>query len=313
MLNFKSFKQIFLVLTVSSIIIFQIKPMEEITPQKLDIGICSQQGPRPSMEDKYQIIKNWGNTGITYAAVFDGHGGKCVATYLSNNLHVKIFEKFQTTKNLKEAIQQGCAQINQEILETQQNKRNTTTTGRICRNISFCETGSCAIIAFIFDNKVIIANVGDSRAVISKNKKAIQLSVDHKPNEASEQERIEASGGKVWISDNGKISRLCFAMGLAVARAFGNLAYKDLIIANPQIVEYDFLGDDILILACDGLWDVMQNQEATNFASKYSKMQEASEALVKEAIETRHTNDNVTIITIKPSDPHLWVDYTRKP
>ncbi len=312
MLNYKNFKQIILILVLNLIVLFKIKPMAEPVSQKFNIGVTSQRGPRRTMEDEYQIIDNWGNTGITYVAIFDGHGGKRVAEYLKKNLHKIIFQNLLETNDLKLAIIQGCAQINQAILKAQQTKMNPSAGSR-CRQTSFSTTGSCAIIAFIFENKVIIANIGDSRAVVSENGVSIQLSTDHKPNNESEKKRIEDAGGKVWISDDGKISKLCCAFGLAVARAFGNLAYKDLIISDPQIVGYNFLGDDVLILACDGLWDVMQNQEVVDVVTECKGMQEASEALANEAIRNRHTNDNVTIITIKPSDPNLWVHYTRKP
>ncbi len=304
MLSNKKISQIFLLLILNSIALFKIKPMAKPVSQKFDIGVSSERHLRRNMEDKYTVIENWGNTGTTFAGVYDGHGGKRVAEYLEENLHARILQIFQLQeiKDLKEAIRQGCAQINQEILANDEIK----------------EQGSCAIMAFIFENekdknkyKIIIANVGDSRAVISKNGKAIQLSTDHKPCNPAEQERIETSRGFITYSFscgsfcNAGSEEKCLEKhrigringGLAVARAFGDFQYSIFLSTEPEITKCGFCKDDVLILASDGLWDGIENEEAILLANASSDMKKASEILLEKGKYS--SPDNITVITIR--------------
>jgi serine/threonine protein phosphatase PrpC len=127
-------------------------------------------------------------------------------------------------------------------------------------------TGSTCVCCFIEiknDKEVTLTccNVGDSRCVFYYNKEIIPMSIDQKPNGAIEKQRIEKSGQSVVLGRiNGK---------LAVARSFGDYYYKSneklkddeqSVIAVPVVKEYKFqLNENLnfLILACDGLWDVM--------------------------------------------------------
>merc|ERR1712004_455450 len=106
------------------------------------------------------------------------------------------------------------------------------------------------------------ANLGDSRAVLSRDGRALALSLDHKPDRDDEAERIESAGG--FVSFRRVLGRL------AVSRAFGDAEYKTgkggsepLVIAKPEIrVEKVTANDEFLLLGCDGLFDVFGSQEA---------------------------------------------------
>ena len=123
-------------------------------------------------------------------------------------------------------------------------------------------------------NLVYCANVGDCRCVLSRRGKAIELSMDHKPSRPDEQARIVAAGG--WVHNN-RIHGV-----LSVSRAFGDVEHKrlktkswekefvsDPLIATPEI-QSERLGEDdeFMIIACDGLWDVMTSQQAVNFVRR---------------------------------------------
>lgn len=130
------------------------------------------------------------------------------------------------------------------------------------------DSGTTAIVAVIHGNKLYVANVGDSRCVLFRSGKAIPLSTDHKPEDTEEFKRIENAGAKV--TDEGRVNG-----GLNLSRALGDHVYKQnnsltpeeqAITANPELREMELSREDeFLVLACDGIWNVMTNDEVTQF------------------------------------------------
>ncbi|KAK4401239.1 protein phosphatase 2C 16 [Sesamum angolense] len=124
--------------------------------------------------------------------------------------------------------------------------------------------GSTAVVAIVCSSHIIVANCGDSRAVLCRGKEPMALSVDHKPNREDEYARIEASGGKV-IQWNG---HRVFGV-LAMSRSIGDRYLKPWIIPDPEVMIVPRTReDDCLILASDGLWDVLTNEEVCDIARK---------------------------------------------
>ena len=154
--------------------------------------------------------------------------------------------------------------------------------------------GSTAVAVMIHEDAVdedgmlqrtlISANVGDSRAILCKRDgTVVQLTRDHKPNDVIERNRIEASGGSVdWCGMSDANGNPIEGTGvyringnLAVARAIGDRAEKPCVSSEAEISTYDISGDrtgDIILLASDGLWDVMENEDVANFVRQ--KLQE---------------------------------------
>ena len=200
-----------------------------------------------------------------FFAVYDGHGGNGCSLYLKNNLHKNINEF--STKGIKTAI---------EITE------NTFLSSKaIDHNYELFDTsGSCGVILLIKKNKCIIANIGDSRLVMFKNKKVVFSTSDHKPNTYIEKHRIESAGGSVYqttaaipIYQNGKLIEIPWRVcpgGLSVSRTFGDIESKDerfggkkgVVVALPDISEFD-LNDEynFIVIGCDGIFDVLSNGE----------------------------------------------------
>lgn len=126
--------------------------------------------------------------------------------------------------------------------------------------------GCTAVCAIVSDNHLVVANAGDSRCVLSRDGKAVALTEDHKPNNEEEFSRIMKAGG--FVAD-GRVNG-----SLNLSRALGDLEYKQaqlppeeqMVTANPEIRTLRLTHDDeFLILACDGIWDVLTNQEAVEF------------------------------------------------
>ena len=124
-------------------------------------------------------------------------------------------------------------------------------------------TGSTACVALVrqeFGHKIVyVANVGDTRAVLSKSGAAERMSMDHKATDQSEIDRIRKGGGIVMDDRVGGT--------LAVTRAFGDHALKrDGVTAKPTINKHVLRPfDKFLVIASDGVWDVLSDQEAINY------------------------------------------------
>ncbi|KAJ7297598.1 hypothetical protein O6H91_Y046200 [Diphasiastrum complanatum] len=157
--------------------------------------------------------------------------------------------------------------------------------------------GSTAVTAILIDGRqLLVANVGDSRAVLCQAGVAIQLSVDHEPNKPSERGNIEKKGG--FVSNlPGDVPRVDGQ--LAVARAFGDKSLKEHLSADPDIQEVPIDSSaEFLILASDGLWKVMDNQDAVNFIRGLTDPQVAAKLLTDEAL-SRKSKDDISCIVVR--------------
>ena len=147
-------------------------------------------------------------------------------------------------------------------------------------------------------NNIVIhtANVGDARAVLGHQGKATRLSHDHRVDDPSEAERIEKAGGFLF---KGRVLGV-----LAVTRSLGDHCMKEFVIAKPYYNETTISNGNeaandlptVLVMACDGLWDVMQDQEAVDLALTFcGDRTDVAQFLVEEAIR-RGSTDNVSVV-----------------
>lgn len=142
---------------------------------------------------------------------------------------------------------------------------------------SAANVGCTAVCILLWDTGVICANAGDSRAVLCRNGRAVELSHDHKPNDDPERRRIEAAGGYVEEIPVGPRTHYRVNGNLNLSRAIGDLLYKtqpdlppeeQIICSTPDIIcEEITQEDEFIVLACDGVWDVKTNQEVCDFVS----------------------------------------------
>uniref|UniRef100_A0A452ZP92 protein-serine/threonine phosphatase n=1 Tax=Aegilops tauschii subsp. strangulata TaxID=200361 RepID=A0A452ZP92_AEGTS len=124
--------------------------------------------------------------------------------------------------------------------------------------------GSTAVAVVVCSSHVVVANCGDSRIVLSRGKEPVALSIDQKPDRKDERARIEAAGGKVIQWNGHRVSGI-----LAMSRSIGDRYLKPYIIPKPEVtIVPRAKDDDCLILASDGLWDVVSNEEACKVARR---------------------------------------------
>nr|CAM84263.1 abscisic insensitive 1B [Populus tremula] len=202
-----------------------------------------------------------------FFGVYDGHGGSQVANYCHDRIHSALSEEIEFVKNgLSDgSIKDSCQEQWKKAFTNCFLKVDAEVGGKAGAEPVAPETvGSTAVVAIICSSHIIVANCGDSRAVLCRGKEPMALSVDHKPNREDEYARIEAAGGKV-IQWNG---HRVFGV-LAMSRSIGDRYLKPWIIPEPEVMFIPRAREDeCLILASDGLWDLMSNEEACDLARK---------------------------------------------
>lgn len=135
------------------------------------------------------------------------------------------------------------------------------------------------------------ANAGDARGVLCRGGKAVRLTYDHKGSDKQEAKRITDAGGFVM---GGRVNGV-----LAVTRSLGDSSMKEFVVGSPYTTETELCEDDeLLILACDGLWDVAGDQQAVDLVRDVQDAQEASEKLLTYALN-KSTTDNVTVLVVR--------------
>jgi len=255
----------------------------------MKVYFYSLQGKRPTQEDNHVINinlnKNNNSSNINLLGVFDGHGGKAVSNYLKKYLpafytnKIDVFNKTKDftkyTYNTYNSLQDNLKKLHPKAAE-------------------YC--GSTACIAIHATNNILwIVNVGDSRAILcDKNGIAKQLSFDHKPNVIDEKNRIEKLGGKITFDGNDWRIK-----SLSLSRAFGDLDCAPYVTHHPDIFKYKINSNDkFIIIACDGLWDVVNNQLAIDFVKnlllKNIQVNYAKELALFSY--SRGSGDNITVI-----------------
>ncbi|XP_046372676.1 protein phosphatase 1B-like [Haliotis cracherodii] len=274
----------------------------------LRYGLCSMQGWRVEMEDAHTAViglpyglKDW-----SFFAVFDGHAGAKVSAFCAEQLleHIIANEDFRgkldvtdgtevqpSLEDVKKGIKTGFLKLD-EMMRTMPEMVSGED-----------KSGSTAVCCIVSPQHIFFANCGDSRAVLCRNGKCSFATRDHKPVNPEEKERIQNAGGSVMIQRvNGS---------LAVSRALGDFEYKNvegkgpceqLVSPEPEIfIEDRSPEDQFLVLACDGIWDVMTNEELCAFVESRMKITDSLEQISNSVVDTclyKGSRDNMSIVVV---------------
>ena len=241
-------------------------------------------------------LKTWPK--ISYFAIFDGHGGDKCSIYLRDNLLNFILEDKNFPIDIKQSLISAVERAENEF---NQQFKNLTIDDLNKYNEKTDFSGSCLLVCLIVDNKIFLCNIGDSRAIMSmeNGSKIRPLTIDHKPNNPKEFERIIKSGCKVYIDnddpfrDINKVTIIqnekefdkytndvdviyrIYPCDLSVSRTIGDpkSKFKNLggipnqIISTPEIFIFENNNlCDFIILGCDGIFDMLKNNEIIDCA-----------------------------------------------
>ncbi|KAJ4700844.1 putative Protein phosphatase 2c [Melia azedarach] len=247
---------------------------------KFSYGYSSFKGKRSSMEDFYETrISEVDGQMVAFFGVYDGHGGSRTAEYLKNNLFKNLSSHPDFINDTKTAIVEVFRQTDEAFLDEDKGQQK--------------DAGSTASTAVLLGDRLLVANVGDSRVVASRAGSAIPLSIDHKPDRSDERQRIEEAGGFVIWAGTWRVGGV-----LAVSRAFGDKLLKPYVVAEPEIQEEEIDGVDFIIIASDGLWNVISNKDAVAMVQDLTDAEAASRKLIGEAF-ARGSSDNITCVIVR--------------
>ncbi|CAN8253384.1 unnamed protein product [Cochlearia groenlandica] len=247
-------------------------------------GIVSVMGRSRKMEDTVTVKPNLCKPEVNrrkpvhFFAVYDGHGGSQVSTLCSTTMHTLVKEEVEQAECKSE--EEGIGNENDAVLENKwrllmnrsfERMDELATSACLCgKSGPMCNcdpreaaiSGSTAVTAVLTQDHIVVANTGDSRAVLCRNGVVVPLSNDHKPDRPDERARIEAAGGRVLVVDGARVEGI-----LATSRAIGDGYLKPMVAWEPEVTfTRRESGDECLILASDGLWDVLSSQLACDIA-----------------------------------------------
>ncbi|BGP58223.1 Protein phosphatase 2C 2 [Rhodotorula sphaerocarpa] len=212
------------------------------------------------MEDAHSAVLSLGEESVegkppAFFAVYDGHGGSTVAKFAGDTVHSRLASNDHFKKRNWEAS------LKRAYLETDEDLRaNPDFKG---------DPSGCTAVSTIItpEMNIVCANAGDSRAVMSVGGEAKPLSFDHKPTNEGETSRIVAAGGFVEF---GRVNG-----NLALSRALGDFDFKQsenldpesqIVTADPDITVHEATPEDeFVVIACDGIWDVLTSQQVIDF------------------------------------------------
>lgn len=264
------------------------------------------------MEDAHTTVPTVpGLSSCSFYGVYDGHCGHTIAKYSSENLlneflnHIDLRDIINSD-NCEKIEPSTISKVMQESFVILDDYMRTIPPWKNGED----QSGTTAVCSFITKNDIICANCGDSRAIVSSGGELKLVTRDHKPYNDDEKRRIEKAGGSVMMQRvNGS---------LAVSRALGDYEYKSTenmpsieqqVSPLPEIfvLERDYDHDEFLVLACDGIWDVMSNQEVLEFVQKQLQIHEDRGLICDNLIEEcfqRGSRDNMSVVLVTfPSAP----------
>ncbi len=280
------------------------------------VSVAEEMNPlrRSTMEDVHRVVPVFDDdSSMSFVGIYDGHGGRDIVDFLSTELEKNIAQELKVEDGASIPDKLARAYILTDVQSCQAELMGSGATAVTClikKSTVEGEDGKEEVVREIY-----AANVGDSRAVLCREGRGVRLSYDHKADDRAEQARIEAAGGFVLRNR---------VLGiLAVTRSFGDHRLKDYVVGLPYtsttIVREEEGGgggqgeeggggregggDPFLILACDGVWDVLSDDEAVGLVKALWESEggrvdvDAAGLLVQEAMR-RGSSDNITCVVV---------------
>ncbi|CAE6042063.1 unnamed protein product [Arabidopsis arenosa] len=256
----------------------------------ISCGSFATCGRRESMEDTHFLMPHMCNEeSIHLFAIFDGHRGAAAAEFSAQVLPGLIQSLSSTSAGeaLSQAFVRTDLAFRQELDSHRQSKRVSQ---------KDWHPGCTAIASLLVENKLFVANVGDSRAILCRAGHPFALSKAHLATCIDERNRVIGEGGRIeWLVDTWRVA----PAGLQVTRSIGDDDLKPAVTAEPEISETILSADDeFLVMASDGLWDVVNDEEVIGIIRDTVKEPSmCSKRLATEAA-ARGSGDNITVIVV---------------
>ncbi|KAM7273067.1 hypothetical protein ACFE04_027731 [Oxalis oulophora] len=270
-------------------------------------SVSSKRGNKGSNQDCAIVWEQFGcEEDMILCGIFDGHGpwGHFVSKKVRKSMPVSLLCNWQ------EALAEAALYSDMDLIKSDKKherfniwKRSFLKTCTAVdqelaqhRKIDSFYSGTTALTIVRQGEHIYIANVGDSRAVLATTSDegslvAVQLTMDFKPNLPQEAERITQCKGRVFcLHDEPGVHRVWLpdeeSPGLAMSRAFGDYCIKDYGLTSvPEVTQRHITSEDqFVILATDGVWDVITNEEAVEIVSSTTDKAKSAKRLVECAV-----------------------------
>ncbi|XP_072976662.1 probable protein phosphatase 2C 34 [Typha angustifolia] len=276
------------------------------------VAVYSRRGEKGVNQDSSIVWEGFGcQEDMVFCGIFDGHGpwGHYVARKLRESLPPCLLCNWQESLALtslvadkklcefdlwKESYIAACEIVDREL--------------ELNGGLDSFHSGSTALTIVKQGELMVIANVGDSRAVLATTSDEgrlvpVQLTVDFKPNLPQEAARIAQCNGRIYcLNDEPGVHRVWLpneeTPGLAMSRAFGDYCLKDYgLISAPEVTQRSInQKDKFIVLATDGIWDVISNQEAIEIVSSTKEREKSAKRLVQRAIRAwKHKRKGIAV------------------
>lgn len=308
----------------------------------------------------------------SFFGLFDGHAGSKCVDFIKDSIHEFITHDKHYLRNKQLAIKNGIYECEKEWLKIARGTRKSEINLNFINQLKLSEpkydlenpdlkpvghqmwdqyqryningidiSGSCLTMSIFCEDMCYVANLGDSRIIMSKNNGELiqQLTTDHKPEAPIERARIEQNGGAIFrnrsVKQKYRLNKTTGKMekfnqirygphrvnpgGLSLSRSIGDLPSKareiggnpNCLVSCPEITQFKISREcDFMVLACDGVWDELSNQEVSDAVwetlETCSKMPElslneisrlAAEHVMKASFDKRSL-DNISVIVI---------------
>ena len=240
-----------------------------------EVAVAAAQNRRDHMEDFAHVEGDFlGRRDGLYAGVFDGHGGAGVARRAAAELH-RIAAAEMASAPPADALRSAFRAFDESVAAE--------------------PSGAAAVVAVLFGPDLVVANAGDSHAVLVSPDRAELLTTDHRLTNEAEFRRVAAAGAQI----QGPYACLPGGAGLMCTRSLGDRAYRGIgIIPEPEVRTRALAAEEAwLIAATDGVWDGLEPEAVAHIARGAFAAKDAAAAIRDAAIGA--CGDNVTVVAVR--------------
>ncbi|XP_057524185.1 probable protein phosphatase 2C 12 [Amaranthus tricolor] len=284
--------------------------------QIISASVYSLKGCKAVNQDSAVLCQGYGSEDGVLCGVFDGHGknGHIVSRIVSRRLPLRLLDKKNAVSEVNE--NHSGIQSTQDESDSSSTKNQLKEWEEAClkafpeldeelkkvQRVDFKFSGTTAVVALKQGDDLLIANLGDSRAILGTKSDdggltAVQLTIDLKPGTPDEALRIRSSNGRVFaLRDEPGAPRAwlprVYSPGMAMSRCFGDFVMKNYgIISDPVITHHHITShDQFILLATDGIWDVLSNEEVVSIVKNVEHEKMAAKAVVDAAVASWKKN-----------------------
>lgn len=260
---------------------------------KYKVDVYTDQGRRHQMEDRHCVFEDLNALldieepeapSRAFFAVYDGHGGVEAANYAAAQLHLHVANQESFKTDPVAGLRDGFKATDEAFLKKAEREALTS--------------GATACAVLVQPKKLYLGWLGDSQAMMCRAGAKVDLMTPHKPSDEKEKKRIEEAGGVVVWYGAWRVNGV-----LSVARAIGDKKLKQWVVGDPDVAEFDLDGtEDFLLIACDGLWDVMDSDNIIQFVSEWRSQNDGvkgvAKAIVEHCITDLASSDNISCIVV---------------